>query len=183
MKIIFTAVAFVVLAAGSAFGQQKAGSLRIFHSKQLRIGFKYPSRWKVTESKDGITLTVPDNAYPQTNFVSAEADFGAGSKESRAHCRDWFLEGIPNTDLHERKVTIGGTTYDMASSAEGPLRSKLREGPAGNTYSETWYSTYQSGKCYSIFLEAEARAFDPKVRQVDIDNIFWEVIRSLRVGK
>src|SRR5437899_13057545 len=119
------------------FGQQKAVSLRSFHSKQFKIEFKYPSRWKVAESKDWITLTVPENAYPRTNFVSAEATFGV-EKASRAECRDRLVEGNPSTTIGKpRKVTIGGITYEMVSSTEGA---------AGNIHSETLYHTYQSGK-------------------------------------
>jgi hypothetical protein len=121
---MFTALVFVVLAAGASVGQQKAGRLRSFHSEKFKIGFKYPSRWKAAESKDGITLTVPDYAYPRTNFVSADAKFGV-EKATRAECRDRLTEGNADPNLGpNRKVTIGGITYDTVSSTEGAAGSR-----------------------------------------------------------
>lgn len=168
--------AFVVLMLAPlvfVVGQKNTGGTASFHSKELGVAFKYSSRWKVDESVDGVLVTVPENGFPRTNFVDANASVGM-EKVSRKACHDVAADLHNAGNTKPRRVRVGANTYDMSST---------REGAAGNVYEETAYRTFKGGTCYSIYLTVHGRSYEPRVRQVDTRTIFDSFLRSLRFGK
>lgn len=165
--IVILVLAPVILVSG----QRKANGSRSFHSQKLGIAFKYPSQWKVTETESGVSLEVPDNAYSKRYPRDVTANVSIKDNDD-ARCRP-----TPSQDFEPsgkvRKLRLGSNTFYMLSSFEGA---------AGNSYWDNEYSTFKTGKCYSVGLNYHT-VNDRNAWTFDLDTIFNGILRSMSFGK
>ena len=171
-----------------SFGQQTAGGLRRFYSKESKVGFKYPAGWKFQPGDGSVggdtfsrlaTVSIPEKAYPRTNFRDANATLSVGSI-SEAACKE-FQPDYQSDQPKPRKVRIGSLAFYTVSGEEGA---------AGSFYNRRAYRTFYDGKCYEVSLDLQMglmAAYDPgtvkKINDKMIFNLLETVVRTLYFGK
>ena len=171
-----------------SFGQQTAGGLRRFYSKESKVGFRYPAGWKF-QPGDGLvggdnfsrlaTVSMREKAYPRTNFREANVTLSAGSI-SEATCKE-FQPDYQSDTAGPRKVRIGNLMFYTVSGEEGS---------AGTVYHRRTYRTFQNATCYEVSLELQTgnlAAYDPgavkRVNDKMVFNLLETVVRTLYFGK
>lgn len=182
----FFGVMIGLLLASTMLGQQTAGGLRRFYSKESKVGFRYPVGWKF-QPGDGLVggdnfsrlaiVSLPEKSYPRTNFREANATLAAGSI-SEADCKEFQPEVRSDKP---RKVRIGNIVFYAVTDEEGS---------AGTVYHRRAYRTFHDGKCYEMSLELQTgnmAAYDPgtvkRVNDKTVFNLVETVVRTLYFGK
>lgn len=155
MKNLSWVLILVIASAGAASAQKS------FYDKTDKVGFKYPSRWKVEKptgnagGKDDFhevaKVSMPAGAYPRTNFDGGTATLyarplPAGATETR--CVDLVQSGQESPKW--RVVKVGGKSF---------FRFDDDDGAAGHYFTRHTFMGSHGQRCYQVVLEvAEANA-------------------------
>ena len=142
MKIMLTALVFVVLTAGSAAAQKS------FYNKEFKVGFKYPATMKSREAE-----SVADDGFKNLGEVSllktrrgvynAAATLSAGTMTQQA-CTKFAND----PDQKRRRVKFGTVAYEKIEWTDGGMESE--------TPMEI-YRIHHGGVCYQFTLGATER--------------------------
>jgi hypothetical protein len=181
-------IGFLLAPLMLSFGQQTAGGLRRFYSKESKVGFRYPAGWKFQPGVGSVagdnfsrlaTVSMPEKAYHRTNFREANATLSVGSISETA-CKEFWPDWQADKPK-PRKVKLGNLVFYTVSGEEGA---------AGSFYNSRAYRTFYDGKCFEASLELQAgliAAYDPgTVKAVNdkmIFNLLETVVRTLYFGK
>lgn len=148
MKRICLVLVFTLFAVGLASAQ--SSRLKNFYSKESKVGFKYPAKWKAVSEqnstadeqgfKELVTVTIPERNYPGTNFVESYSRLAVASVPNSA-CKK-----IPPSGANlsrQRRVNFGKNMFYMVTGSEGA---------AGSIFETETYRTFHNGRCYQFDL-------------------------------
>jgi len=158
MKKIFSLLIFVVAATGAVSAQKN------FYDNTDKVGFKYPSDWKLERSSTRNTtggrnnihevakVSMPAGAYPRTNFDGGTATLYAvplpeGATETR--CVDLVFSGEQSPKW--RVVTVGGKTFFRFDDDDGAM---------GRYYTRHTFMGNHGRRCYQVVLEVAQANLD-----------------------
>jgi hypothetical protein len=89
------------------------------------------------------TLVVPDDAYPNTNFVGGSVQFGVNTYETSQSCRELPTARLGDASGATGAATAGSVAFSWAESDEG----------AGSTeFFERDYAGFSNRACYEFFV-------------------------------
>ncbi len=184
MKLFNRACWMMVLflaAVGAASAQKN------FYDKENKVGFKYPSTWKVATPEksaeapaEGVMRMVaevemPDKLYPRTNFGGGGATVSALPAPTGG-CRAVLAAGYEKP-VKWRKVTVGGKSFDRFDDSEGEM---------GRFYTRHTFRTLHGGNCYEVVLEVKTESNNAfpssKIKDVNTDTVLASletIVRSL----
>lgn len=161
------------LAAVSAASAQKN-----FYDKENKVGFKYPSTWKLEKPETGEVefmkeishVSLPPKSYPGTNFQGGTAtlsSFKFVKDQLPVTCSDVPFGGYAKEQVW-RKVKVGGRSLERFDDQDGPNRKNRR------------FRVARNGMCYEVWLQVATKS--GKVKHVDSNAVFASletVVRSL----
>jgi hypothetical protein len=171
----------LVLAAVGAASAQKN-----FYDKDNKVGFKYPSTWKVAtpdkaaaggapgDMKEVAEVSMPDKLYPGTNFEGGKATVSALPAPAGG-CSAILADGYEKP-VKWRKVTVGGKSFDRFDDGDGAT---------GHYYTRHTFRTLHGGSCYEVVLEVATTnvgMLPHKVKHLNIDTVLASmetIVRSL----
>jgi hypothetical protein len=158
----------LVLAAVGAASAQKD-----FYDKEKKVGFKYPSAWKLEMPEKGKSewmeeishVSLPPKSYPGTNFQGGTATLSSYTfaKDESPDCPDVPFGGYAKQQVW-RKVKVGGKSFDRFDDTSGHR-----------------FRTAHNGTCYEVWLQV-ATTRSRRAKRVDTNAVFAKletVVRSL----
>lgn len=124
----------------------------IYTNNTYGIQFKYPENlissnsnftqdyFSSGQSTGVITISIPQDYYPKTNFFRAYLEISISKGGTAADCQS-FKYGTKNEPLTKIK-NVGETTFYASN--------KLEQGAVGTNYQIFVYHYYKNGLCYEI---------------------------------
>jgi hypothetical protein len=164
MKIMFTALMFIVLAAGSAAAQKK------FYSKEFKVGFTTPANSKLASDE-----IAPEKMKTVTHVellgtgkkVGGSATIAAGAM-TQADCKVFSRSDGDKP----RRRKFGTITFDKVTDNDPGM-----EGTANLEI----YHTFHNGVCYEVSLKVGGAKYR-KTNDQAIFNRLYVILRTFHFG-
>lgn len=101
-----------------------------YYDETNKFGFKYPAKWKLEKPgsdldgasvfKTAVKVSLPDKAYPGTNFYGGYAEVLVAPAGDNAECSDYPPYGYAKpTSVKWRNVKVGGKNFYRYDDVEG----------------------------------------------------------------
>ena len=164
MKVILTAMMFVVLAAGSAAAQKK------FYSKEFKVGFTRPANSKLASDE-----MAPEKMKTVTHVellgtgkkVGGSATIAAGTM-SKGDCKVFSRSDGDKP----RRRKFGTITFDKVTDNDPGMES---------TASLEIYRTFHNGLCYEVSIKVGGMKHRKTNDQL-IFNRLYVILRTFHFG-
>jgi len=159
----------------------------VYHNPDYGVTFRYPRNYALEEGPDSddaafvqqqqeltarqpgtilvATVTIPDDAYPNTSFQSGVVQFVVNPSVTPDACRALTLSADSGLSPTSGSTAIHGILFDW----------RLSSSEAAGTYTENVdYAGYSGGACYEFLIEITASNYvEPgsEMKPADIPKI------------
>jgi hypothetical protein len=174
----------------------------VYRNPDYGVSFRYPRNYALEEGPDSddatfvqqqqeltgsqpgailvATVTIPDDAYPNTSFQSGTLEFVVNPEVTPDACRALALSADSGLSPTAGSLAIHGIAFDWRlSSSTG----------AGTYVENVEYAGYSGGACYEFLIEISASSYvepDSEERPADIPKILRgleKIVSSFQVHR